>query len=318
MAEKTFLVSVIMPFYNTPPVFITEAIESILAQTYPHWELLLVDDGSTNAGSGKTAQAYASAHPDKIRCLEHPGHINKGLGPSRQLALEHARGDLIAFLDADDVWLPAKLMEQVSLFAAHPEVGMVYGRTRYWHSWTGNPQDIENDYLPPTGLAADAIMPSPELLILFIQQQIAIPCICSIIIRRELLEAVGKFEKGIRNFFYEDQMLYTKICLRAPVYVVDACWDYYRQHPDSGTHRTSEQGQALHQEYLYWLAGYLRQQQVENETLWQALNRQVWLHRQPPWLPRQLHQPIRLGKKWLLRLEAKLPASIQHQLWQGS
>lgn len=317
MPEKHPFVSVIMPFYNTAPAFMVEAIESVLTQTYPHWELLLVDDGSTNTASSETAQVYATTHPEKIRYLEHPDHINKGLGPSRQLALEHARGDLIAFLDADDVWLPAKLMEQVSLFSLHPEVGMVYGRTRYWHSWTGNPQDQEKDYLPPTGLATDSVMLTPELLILFIQQQIAIPCMCSIIIRRELFETAGKFEKGIRDFFYEDQMLYAKICLHAPVYVADACWDYYRQHPDSGTHRTSEQGQALHLEYLCWLASYLQQQQVENETLWQALNRQVWLHRQHRWLPRQLHKPIRLGKKWLLRLEAKLPASIQHRFWRG-
>ncbi|MBE2199759.1 MAG: glycosyltransferase family 2 protein [Anaerolinea sp.] len=316
MVERTPLVSVMMPFYNTSAAFMTEAIESVLAQTYPQWELLLVDDGSTNAASSETARTYAAAHPDKIRCLEHPGHANNGLGPSRQLALEQSHGDLIAFLDADDLWLPPKLAEQVTLFSAHPEVGMVYGRTKYWHSWTGNPQDAARDYYPHSGLAADAIFPPPELLILFIQQQVAIPCPCSIIIRRELLEAAGEFERGIRNFFYEDQMLYAKICLRAPVLVADTCWDYYRQHPDSGTHRASDHGQELHLEYLQWLAVYMQQQQVEDLDLWQALSRQTWLYRQPAWLPKRLRQPVRFSKKWLLRLEARLPISVQHKFWQ--
>lgn len=317
MIEKTFFVSVMMPFYNTPPVFMIEAIESILAQTYPHWELLLVDDGSTNKASSETAQAYATTHPEKIRYLEHPDHINKGLGPSRQLALEHARGDLIAFLDADDVWLPAKLMEQVSLFSLHPEVGMVYGRTKYWHSWTGNPQDMDKDYLPPTGLAPDAIIPAPEILILFIQQYVAIPCPCSIIIRRELLETVGKFEKGIRDFFYEDQMLYAKICLHTPVFVADTCWDYYRQHPDSGTHKTEDNLMQLHRGYLDWLDTYFHQNGVTDTRIWEALRRQQWYYAQPRWLPARFYHPARISKKWLLRLEAKLPTSIQHRFWRG-
>ena len=316
MAKRQPLVSVIMPFYNTPPAFMAEAIESVLAQTYPHWELLLIDDGSVDAASSETAQLYAAAHPGKIRCLEHPDHANKGLGPSRQLALEWAHGDLVAFLDADDLWLPPKLAEQVALLEAHSEVGAVYGRTKYWHSWAGDTQDVTYDYLPPSGLSADAILPPPELLILFVRQQVAIPCTCSIIVRRELLDAVGGFERGVRDFFYEDQMLYVKVCLRAPVLVADTCWDYYRQHPGSGTQTTGNNVMQLHLEYLNWLGIYLRQSGVVDKRLWWALRCQLWLYRQPAWLPARLYQPARFGKKWLLRLEARLPASARQRLWQ--
>jgi glycosyltransferase involved in cell wall biosynthesis len=315
MTERQPLVSVIMPFYNTRPAFMSEAIESVLAQTYPHWELLLVDDGSTNAASSETARAFAAAQRHKIFCLEHPGHANKGLGPSRQLALEQAKGELIALLDADDLWLPAKLAEQLTLLIEYPEVGMVYGRTKYWHRWTGNSQKETADYLPPSGPVVDVVVPPPELLILFVQQRGSIPCSCSILIRRGLLEAVGGFEKGVENFFYEDQMLYAKICVRAPVFVADNCWDYYRQHPDSGTHKVGDRWMHLHQSYLHWLDTYLCRNGVTDRRLWWALQRQLWLYKQPAWLPAWLCQPARVGKKWLLRWESGLPTSIQQRFW---
>ncbi|HRQ37266.1 MAG TPA: glycosyltransferase family A protein [Chloroflexota bacterium] len=314
MVENLPLVSVIMPFYNTPPLFMREAIDSILAQTYPHWELLLVDDGSSNAASSAMAQAYAAAHPQKIFYLEHPNHANRGLGPSRQLALEHSHGNLITILDADDLWLPPKLTEQVALLTEYPEVGMVYGRTKYWYSWNSNSQDKVQDFTPPSGVEANTILLPPELLLLFVRQQIAIPCTCSIMFRHEALSS--GFEPGIGGFFYEDQMLYAKICLQMPVLIADVCWDYYRQHPDSGTYRASDRGQELHLEYLQWLATYMQQQQVEDLALWQAVSRQIWLYRQPTWLPKRLRQPMRLSKKWLLRLEARLPVSVQHKFWQ--
>lgn len=303
MSQKEPLVSVIMPFYNTPPAFMREAIESVLAQTYPHWELLLVDDGSTNADSSETALAYAAARPHQIIYLTHPGRANRGLGPSRQRALAQARGDLIAFLDADDLWLPAKLAEQVALLVTHPQVAMVYGRTKYWHSWQNS---TLQDETPPSGVPANAILPPPELLILFVRQQIAIPCTCSILVRRDALNE--GFEAGIQNFFYEDQMLYAKICLRRPVLVADVCWDYYRQHSGSGTQLVSDRRQELHLAYLTWLGDYLRRQGVKNATLWRALRQQMWLYSWPAWLPKRLHQPARLGKKWLLRLVSGRPS----------
>jgi glycosyltransferase involved in cell wall biosynthesis len=287
-----------IPFYNTPPSFLAEAIESVLAQTYAHWELLLVDDGSTQAASSQTAQSYAAAHPDKIRYLAHSGHANKGLGLSRQLALEQSRGELIALLDADDLWLPPKLTEQVALLVAHEAVGAVYGRTKYWHSW--NNQSPIPDHTPPTGLPPHTILPPPQLLNLFVRQQIAIPCTCSIIFRRNALS--GTFEAGIDGFFYEDQMLYAKICLQHSVLVADVCWDYYRQHAGSGTQLTRNQEIERHLLYLHWLADYVRQQNVTDTALWQALRDQIWLHQSPKWAPKPLHRFIRMGKKRVVRL----------------
>src|SRR5512147_1824882 len=101
------LVSGVIIFWNAER-FLQEAIESVLAQTYPSWELLLVDDGSTD-GASEIARSYAARHPERIRYLEHPGHRNRGMSASRNLGLQQSRGALVAFLDSDDVWLPEKL-----------------------------------------------------------------------------------------------------------------------------------------------------------------------------------------------------------------
>src|SRR3712207_4093497 len=106
--------------------FIEEAIESVLAQRYDNWELLLVDDGSTD-GSTQIALRYAERYPEKVRYLEHPGHENRGRSATRNVGTSYARGEHIGFLDADDVWLPHKLQQQVEILNSHPEAGMVYG-----------------------------------------------------------------------------------------------------------------------------------------------------------------------------------------------
>ncbi len=137
-------VSIATPFLNAGP-FIEESIQSVLAQTWPDWELLLVDDGSAD-DSTAIALRYAEAYPTRIRYLAHPGRGNRGASASRNLAAQHARGEYLAFLDADDVYLPHKLQEQVPILDAHPDVGVMYAATEYWYSWTGRPEDATRDW----------------------------------------------------------------------------------------------------------------------------------------------------------------------------
>lgn len=102
-------VSIIMPMYNME-AFICDAIESVIAQTYTNWELLITDDCSTDH-SVKIVKEYAEKD-DRIKLFS--THHNTG-GPSepRNISLSQATGDLVAFLDSDDMWLPGKLCEQV-------------------------------------------------------------------------------------------------------------------------------------------------------------------------------------------------------------
>lgn len=108
------LVSIIMPVYNNAP-FVEAAIESVLAQTYPNWELLIVDDAS-NDGSLERAETFQS-QDSRIKVFV-MGE-NQGASFCRNFATNKSSGEFIAFLDADDLWMPDKLERQVAFMKGH-------------------------------------------------------------------------------------------------------------------------------------------------------------------------------------------------------
>ena len=115
-------VSVIVPFFDPGP-FLAEAVASVLAQDYRPLELLLVDDGSTDGHAAAAARlAEASA---QVRLLRLP--FNQGPAAARNAALREARGDIVTFLDADDLMLPGRLAYQTGYLEAHPRVDVVVG-----------------------------------------------------------------------------------------------------------------------------------------------------------------------------------------------
>jgi glycosyltransferase involved in cell wall biosynthesis len=114
------LISVIIPAYNAEK-YISQAIESVLAQTYRPLEIVVVDDGSTDGTA-----AIACSCP-AVRCIHQP---NQGIATARNTGLATSTGELVAFLDADDCWDPHKLLEQSNYLAAHSELGCVSGRWR--------------------------------------------------------------------------------------------------------------------------------------------------------------------------------------------
>ena len=110
-------VSVIIPVYQGDR-FLTEAIESVLNQTYTNYEIIVVDDGSTDNSCG-VLQPYL----EKIRYIYQE---NQGVAAARNRGIQMAQGELIAFLDQDDFWLPDKLTLQVACFDTQPELGIVH------------------------------------------------------------------------------------------------------------------------------------------------------------------------------------------------
>jgi glycosyltransferase involved in cell wall biosynthesis len=283
IAEKsnTPLVSVIMPFFNAERFF-RESIESVIAQTYPNWELLLIDDGSTD-GSTETALAYAGEHPHKVRYLAHENHQNKGASASRNLGIRNARGSYIAFLDADDIYLPEKLEQQVAILESRPEASMLYGATQYWHSWTGNPEDAKRDWVWNNfAVEPDTLVKPPQLLKIFLGEYLTIPCTCSILARREAIERTGGFEESFK-FIYTDQAFYTKFFLRESVIATNMCLDKYRQHPNSccSVVETTGQADTARSAYLRWVENYLSEQKVNHKELWSSLDQAMWPYRHP-------------------------------------
>ncbi|MGE5109940.1 MAG: glycosyltransferase [Acidobacteriaceae bacterium] len=294
-------VSIIVPFYNAAD-FLKEGLNSILAQTFTDWELLLVDDASTDASRGIAAQVAAS-DPGNIRLLAHPDGQNHGLPATRNVGLRECRGEFVALLDADDVWHPTKLQEQFTLAREHPDAGMIFGRSQYWHSW--NPSDPEPDCIPELA-PGELVYQPPELWeITYPFGKFGSPCPSDLFFRRTALEAVGGFEESFGHLVAEDIALLSKIFLCFPVYVSSQCWDRYRRHDDSLWARALKDGSnATSQEfYFQWLREYLQKNGIRDSDILALLHRKTWQYRHQSLYRslRALRSALRPVRRWLTR-----------------
>jgi len=123
MAENP-VVSVYISSYNHAR-YLPQTIDSVLSQSFQDFELLILDDGSTD-NSHEVLSDYQQQYPDKIRYFWHEGHANRGISYSCNLALARARGTYFTWLGSDDYWLPEKLAIQVKFMVEHPAVGLSY------------------------------------------------------------------------------------------------------------------------------------------------------------------------------------------------
>ena len=311
------LVSVILIFLNTEE-YIQEAIDSVLVQTYKCWELLLIDDGSTD-NSTEIARRYVAEYPEKINCLEHPNHQNLGMSASRNLGIRNAKGEYIVFLDSDDYWLPNRLETHLGVLDRFPDVGMLYGTAKYWYSWTGRPEDRELDVVPKLRVRKNTLFRPPELLPLLLDGKAEVPCTCSILVRREIMQKIGGFEESFRGM-YEDQAFYAKICLSAPVLATDDCLAWYRQHSKSSYSTAIHTGQThvLRYRFLKWLETYCHEKRVQDKRVWEAVRRQLWLYDSSSFqnFPGLIQDSLRWIKKWILRVEERIfPSILRDWLW---
>jgi glycosyltransferase involved in cell wall biosynthesis len=226
-------VSVGLIFLNEQQ-FIEEAVQSVLGQTLADWELILVDDGSTDR-STTIAQAFA-AEDERIRYIDHPGHANRGMSVSRNLGVAHSNSPYVAFLDADDVWVPEKLAEQVNLLESMPDVAMVCGAMRHWYSW--DPASAKADRLVLTGGMAERRVDPPDAVLAIAPLGGSSPSGVDVLVRRSVFDSVGGFEERFHEQF-EDQAFLVKVFLRYPVYISSRGWLLWRRHNASSTAQTT-------------------------------------------------------------------------------
>lgn len=281
--NETPLISVLIPFYNVER-YLPEAIESVLHQSYPHWELLLLDDGSPD-GSTEIALQYADRYPDKIRYFHHPGRINKGLPATRNLGVRHANGEWLALLDADDYWLPGKLEHQMLIADRHPDVSMICGASTYWYSWF---DDQKEDVVVPVGGAQDVLIRPPRAAVtLYPLGAGAAPCPCSVAIRKATAQRHGAFEEQFKGKFalYEDQAFFIKIYLQETIYVSSKAMDRYRQRQDSIMSQADRENNyhEIRQYYLAWLSRYLQEQKADSPEVAQKLKEALSVYRVGGW-----------------------------------
>ena len=272
------LVSIITIFLNAQQ-FIQAAIDSAIAQTYDNWELLLVDDGSTD-DSTNIALHYAQQFPQKVLYLQHDEHQNRGMSASRNLGIRNAKGKYISFLDSDDIWLPNKLEHQIAIIESLPEAAGVCAPTKWWYSWTGNQAD-SRDFVQKLNVPLNTLVKPPTLLLLFLQDEWA--SLHDVLVKREVVESIGGYEDSFRAM-YEDQAFHAKLCLASPLFVASQCWYWYRQHSNACTYVSHNIGQtytAARQTFLNWLEEYLIKQELQATEVWKVLQKQLFPYRHP-------------------------------------
>ncbi len=215
-------VSIIMPVLNGER-YIAEAIESILAQTYTNYELIVVDDGSTDRTS-----AVVQSFGDRLE-LEYVSHLlPQGIAPSMNDGVRHASGDLIAFLDHDDAWFPEFLETQVDYLNRHPDVAMVHSDFQT--------VDVQGVILEASVAACrKRKRPSGHVFReLFLDSFIVGN---SVLIRKECFERLGLFDESLR---WGDYHMWMRIARHYRVDYVPKVLTKYRQHPSQSTRTASD------------------------------------------------------------------------------
>jgi len=208
--------SVIMPVYNHA-AYVAEAVRSVQGQTHPNWELIIVDDGSTD-GSGEIVEALAR-EDRRITVLHQP---NAGPAAARNAALARARADWLAFLDSDDLYRPDALEAYARYIAEHPEAKFIYGyRDRL--NPDGSVTALRGEYQDrPTGTAE-----------LFERMYLSHLCVCY---RRELIDQAGPYDPTLRRC--EDYELYLRISLHCRFEPIGRATGLRRRHETNLSRQT--------------------------------------------------------------------------------
>lgn len=213
-SNSPLLVSIIIPTYNRAEL-LAQAIQSVVSQTYDNWELLIIDDGSTES----IADVVSSFSESRIF---YHRQMNQGVSVARNLGIQLARGKYVAFLDSDDMFEPNYLEEKTELAKNRPDVGVVGGGCRY--------VDLEGNALQFVTLPRESV--TYEDLAIWS----AFPgCTGNIFAERELLISVGGFRANL--FASEDRDLLRRMAEIKPVLSVQGITAIIRVHEMSRENR---------------------------------------------------------------------------------
>jgi glycosyltransferase involved in cell wall biosynthesis len=192
------MISVIIPTYNSG-IFISEAIHSVLRQTCTDYEIIVIDDGSTDNTRGIIENNFP-----QIRYFYIP---NQGAASARNYGIRRARGEFIAFLDADDLWLPEKLEKQLKVFNADQELMLVFTEHRGFDT-TGFRETIF--------LKKERLMKGDIVKNIFFYSHVALP---TVMVRRQVFQEIGYFDDNLK--VAEDDNLWMRIALKYRIHLLD-------------------------------------------------------------------------------------------------
>ncbi|ART49639.1 glycosyltransferase family 2 protein [Acidovorax carolinensis] len=262
-------VSVVIPVRNGKD-YLQEALDSVLQQSFTDLELLLINDGSTDDDYDRYA-----LQDQRIRVIHLTG---TGVSRARNVGIAQSRGELIAFLDADDLWFPGKLQAQVRYFDDHPDVGVVFGKFIRWPALPGG------GFAPASSLIQDAsrfTTAEPErsgwlyarlLKGLLVGMNTAV-------IRRGVYEAIGGFDESMRQG--EDYDFWLKSSRISEMHSLNGPVALYRIHGASAMHKLSDENHLanlIKVATLRWSASYRPGDDITNHEIKRRLGEAHFTH----------------------------------------
>jgi glycosyltransferase involved in cell wall biosynthesis len=208
------LVSVIIPTYNSAH-FVTHAVDSALAQSYRPIEVIVVDDGSTDDTKVRLAEWL-----DRIRYIH---QLNGGPAKARNRGIKEARGDFLAFLDADDQWLPEKLCKQWECFQANSDAGLVHTDAYQLYEPIGEQRHEKRGREQFSGRCYTKLFWANRITT------------STVVVSRWCLERIGQFDEDIREPSAEDLDLWLRIARNYSLAYINEPLVLYRQHLANGS-----------------------------------------------------------------------------------
>ena len=203
-------VDVIIPAYNAAK-YLPAAIESVVAQTFDDWRILLIDDGSTD-NTAEVVAPYLKQLGEKLQYIYQP---NAGLPAARNAAIRNSSAELLALLDADDLWLPCRLAESVKCFDGRPRVGLAYGLI--------SRIDVDGKVLDTFG--GNLTHAEGQIAPYIYTREVQLPC-PTMTFRRSCVDEVGLFDETMRAT--EDRDMWLRIALRHDVALAPKVIALYR------------------------------------------------------------------------------------------
>ena len=222
MQKEAPLVSVLIPAFNRVNL-IEETVRSVLTQNYPHLELIVVDDGSTD---GTYELLESCSKQGNLTLLTHDGRANKGQSAALNLGLRNAHGKYICILDSDDLFLPGKISTQVAFLERNPDIGLVYGM--------GEAVDDEGNWLYDIH-SEDHVEPNDPNAVL-VDCYFLLPQ--NSMVRRSVYDQVGYFEESYRAAQDHDMLI--RIAEVADCAFIPVKLFQYRRHSNSISSRGAE------------------------------------------------------------------------------
>lgn len=210
-------VSIWIPSYNHAR-FLPATLDSILAQSYRNFEVIIVDDGSPD-DSLRIAHEYAGRHPEFIRVLTHPRRENRGIAATVNLAFENSKGEYLMGIPSDDIMYPDKLERQVEFLDKHPDVGWVYSYADYID---------EEGHLHRLGLFGEDLTRTADPLESLIERNV-IPGM-TVLMRRETARRVGLHDDSL---VYNDWEYWVRMLAQSKVAFIDRPLIMYRLHTNN-------------------------------------------------------------------------------------